>query len=492
MFKSPEAANIIVFSVVVVLALLGGMVLAYFSQQSHQADRRREEKAVAEQEAGPSGSMIPAIIRQVEGLPVSAADRQRVAAALSSALNREIEAQVNSVKQELLKKHEQELQQKDKEASSTKQKYQETLVQKEQTEAVLRSIAEGLVVVNQQGDVVFMNPAAEKMLGVNKQEQRGKPLVHGLKDEQLVSLVKAGAGEDMEIQLNAKQEQTRRILRSSNAVVEDEGGKTVGMVSVLTDVTKQRELDRLKTEFVSNVTHELRTPIVAIQHSLGVMLQQAAGELSEQQRSFLTIADRNIGRLNGMVNDLLDLAKLEARKMELKRQMTAIKPLVGATLETVHAWAKSRGVRLESRVQEALPELSMDASRIEQVLSNLIGNAIKFTPNGGLIIVSVRLADGGETVQLSVEDNGPGIAKEDIPKLFKKFQQVGNRTPGDIHGTGLGLAISKELVEMHGGRIWVESDKGKGARFNFTLPVNNTEAKGGESVDGAQAAHSVG
>ena len=491
MFESWEATKILVFSVVVVFALIAGMVLFYFSQQSQQDETKRSQEAEVEK-PGAAPGVIPSILKQIDGLPVSAADRQRITAALSSALNHEIEAQVNSVRQELLKKHAEELQQQEKEASGTKRKYQETLVQKERTEAVLRSLAEGLVVVNQTGEVVFMNPAAEKMLGVNKHEQRGHPLSDGLKDEQLLSLVKGGAGEELEIQSSAKQDQTRRILRSSNAVVEDEGGKTVGMVSVLTDVTKQRELDRMKSEFVSNVTHELRTPIVAIQHSLGVMLHQAAGEVSEQQRNFLMIAERNIDRLNGMVNDLLDLAKLEARKMDLKRQAGSVQPVIRATMDTVDAWAKSKGVRLEQRVEEGLPELSLDPSRIEQVLSNLVGNAIKFTPKGGLISVSARLREGGQEVEVGVEDNGPGIAKEDLPKLFKKFGQVGNRTPGDVHGTGLGLAISKELVELHGGRIWVESDRGKGARFNFTLPVGKTEAKGGESVDGAQAAHSVG
>jgi len=244
------------------------------------------------------------------------------------------------------------------------------------------------------------------------------------------------------------------------------------MVSVLTDVTKQRELDRLKSDFVSNVTHELRTPIVAIQHSLGVMLNQVAGAISEPQKNFLTIAQRNLDRLGSMINDLLDLAKLEAHKMELKREQTSIRPIIQRVCETLEAWAKSKVIRLEQRLPDQLPELFIDSMKIEQVLNNLIGNAIKFTPKNGAVTVEVQLGKDGK-VEISVVDTGVGITLSDQSRVFDRFYRGEHPLVLATPGTGLGLSIVKELVEMHKGRIWVQSTgvPGEGSTFSFTLPV---------------------
>lgn len=460
----------IAVTAVAVVAFMLAMVLSYVAQQNRamgpSRTGSRPEPASAADE-----SLVSAVLQEMEHARLSASQRQRLATALSSVVSQQVEAKVNAVKHEL----NQVVEEKTREAMMVKQKYHDTLAHKEQTEAVLRSMAEGLVVVNQQGDVVFLNPAAEKLLGVDKHEKLGKPLTEGMQDEQLLSLVKhpSADGREKEIELGSKQAHSKRVLRSSNAVIEDEYGKTVGMVSVLTDVTKQRELDRLKSDFVSGVTHELRTPLVAMKHSLAVMEEASAGELSETQKNFLSITQRNLDRLNTMINDLLDLAKLEAKKVELHRESTAIQSVIQRTCESLRAWATSKGVRLTAQIPEGLPALSLDPSRIEQVLTNLIGNAVKFTPPNGLITVEVALRDGGGEVEISVTDTGSGIAKEDLPKLFQKFQQLqaGARRAGEVKGTGLGLAITKEIVELHGGRIWVESEKGKGSRFAFSLPV---------------------
>ena len=474
MFDTMETGRIVAIVITIVVAQLIGMTLYHLSRRSSQeAAKRAQEKALA------SGSgdnlLLLAILREMEGLPAPLENRQQVASALSNLLTQQVETKVGSVTKELSRKYEQLVQEKAQESTAVREKYQETLTEQKRTEAVLRSIAEGLVVVNQRGEVVFINPAAERLLGVNSREKLGKPLSENLRDEQLLALIKGpkpgSPVERQEVELKARQDQTKRVLRSSNAVIEDEDGKTVGMVAVLSDVTKQRELDRLKSEFISGVTHELRTPIVAIQHSLGIMLDEAAGDVSESQRSFLTIAQRNLERLNTMVDDLLDLAKLEAHKVELKRVRAPIGPVIQRTCETLSAWAKSKTIRVEQRMQDHLPELSLDPDRVMQILTNLMGNAIKFTPKGGAVTVHAKLRDGGHDLEVTVADTGIGIAKDDLPRLFKKFQQVGERQPGEVNGTGLGLAIAKEIVELHGGTIGVESDLGRGSRFTFTLPV---------------------
>ncbi|MCM8792539.1 MAG: cell wall metabolism sensor histidine kinase WalK, partial [Candidatus Omnitrophica bacterium] len=350
-------------------------------------------------------------------------------------------------------------------------KYKEVLLDKRETEAVIRSIAEGLVVVDIQGNVVMMNPAAEKLLGVSYKEKAGKSILEGLKEEQIVSMVKdLPHKENREIEVFSPKEETKKILRASSAVIEDENGKPIGMVSILSDATKQKELDRLKSNFVSNVTHELRTPLVAIEKSISLLLTQ---DLSEsQQREFLSIAQRNLKRLTLLINDLLDLSKLEAGKMEIKRQPSHISNIIDETVSGLDSWAKTKSLVINKIVGDNLPQINVDPNRIIQVLTNLIGNAIKFTPQGGTITVKAHWIEKDDELEVSVEDTGIGIAKEDLVRIFDKFFQVGERAPTDISGTGIGLSIVKEIIQLHGGKIWAESEKGKGAKFIFRLPLS--------------------
>ena len=240
----------------------------------------------------------------------------------------------------------------------------------------------------------------------------------------------------------------------------------------------------MKSEFVSSVTHELRTPLVAMQHSLQITLEAAAGQLSNDQKNFLLIAQRNLDRLNTMINNLLDLSKLENHKVELRLERTPLGPLIESVCQALDAWMKSKSLQLNRRIADPLPEVPLDADQITQVLYNLVSNAIKFTPSGGSVTISAQLQSEGRAVEVAVTDTGGGIAQEDIPKLFKKFQQVGDRKSHSSPGTGLGLAIAKEIVELHGGTIWVESPKGQGSRFAFTLPVTSVGQDGKGTLTG--------
>jgi signal transduction histidine kinase len=227
----------------------------------------------------------------------------------------------------------------------------------------------------------------------------------------------------------------------------------------------------MKSSFVSSVSHELRTPLVAIDKSLSLILSKATGPISENQEQFLNIAERNLKRLTRLIDDLLDLSKLEAGKMEIKPVPTLIEKVVNDAADSLDNWAKTKSIKIEKKIQEALPEINIDSDRVIQVLTNLIGNAIKFTPNGGTITVKVILRKENGTIEVSVTDTGIGIAKENFNKIFDRFYQVGERVSTDISGTGIGLVVVKELVELHGGKIWVESEKGQGATFTFTLPL---------------------
>ena len=331
------------------------------------------------------------------------------------------------------------------------------------------------MVVDAQGKVVMINPAAEKLLGVSRQDKVGKSLTEDMKDEQLVSLSQGSPDkEEREIELTSRQDATKKVLRASTAVIENENGQTIGMVSVLSDITKQKELDNLKSAFVANVSHELRTPLVAIDKSLTLILEKEAGDLSQTQEQFLSIAQRNLKRLSALINDLLDLSKLEAGKMEVRRKRMAINNVIQEVIDSLNNWARSKNITLEKRIEDLLPDVEIDPDRLAQVLTNLVGNAVKFTPNDGKITLEAKLSDGKKELEVSVKDTGIGIAPEDLPKIFSKFYQCGGeRMISDVNGTGIGLSIAKEIVELHGGKIWVESEKGQGARFIFTIPLTS-------------------
>jgi len=348
--------------------------------------------------------------------------------------------------------------------------------EKERTENIIHNMTDGMVAVDAEGRILMVNPTAASILGVTK-EDIGKQIKDVIKDEHLLALVKnipAGKADIIEkdVELYSPDESTLRVLRTSSAVVEDPNGKTVGMVTILNDITRQRELEKMKNDFLAKVSHELRTPLIAMEKSLSLILEKTAGPLSGDQEEFLNIADRNLKRLTALINDLLDLSKLEAGKMQLNRQPAAINKVIAESIAVLGVWAQTKSIKLEQKTQEGLPELNIDPNRIIQVLNNLIGNAIKFTPSGGTITVEAILREDKE-VEVSVKDTGVGMSKDELTKVFDKFYQVKGGLTTDIRGTGIGLTIAKEIVELHGGKIWVESELGKGTKFIFTLPLKD-------------------
>ncbi len=346
--------------------------------------------------------------------------------------------------------------------------------EKQRIDNIIHNMAEGMVVVDAQGKIMLVNQAAESLLGISKDDV-GKLLKEVVKDEHLLTVARsiAPAGETVEkdIELLSGDESTKRVLRTSSAVVEDPNGNTVGMVTTLNDITRQREVEKIKAEFLANVSHELRTPLVAIQKSIAMILDKTAGEISPTQQQFISIADRNSKRLTLLINDLLDLAKLEARRMQLKRQLAGLDQVISEAVTSLEQWAKTKSVSIETDISAGLPLISADPNRLVQVLVNLIGNAIKFTPANGKITVSCSPSADGSSLEVRVKDTGVGIPKDDLNKIFDKFYQTKERPVSDISGTGIGLAIVKEIVELHGGKVWAESEPGSGAVFIFTMPL---------------------
>jgi signal transduction histidine kinase len=232
-----------------------------------------------------------------------------------------------------------------------------------------------------------------------------------------------------------------------------------------------QELDRLKSDFVSNVSHELRTPLTAIKGAVDLVLREVTGPLTEKQIHYLTRVRSNTQHLAGLINDLLDLSKIESGKSEMKSSRVSLAGLVHEVVETLRPVAAEKEIALEATISAPSILVWADRDKINQVLMNLIGNAIKFTPAQGRVEVSAS-KDGNESVQVSVSDTGPGIPPGEKQMIFDKFYQIAQAGDSKPKGTGLGLAICKALVELHGGRIWVESDLNHGSTFYFTLPAS--------------------
>ena len=473
-------SSTIVYLFTIVVSVIIALLLAYLANLSAKPRKSIDNYKSTPGHTGlnpviAGGDFQKMLYNEISEFVDSKSNCHQIANNVSTILQREIEKEVNFNTAQISSKYEKMIKDKGASEEVAWKKYNKTLADKKKTEAVIRSITEGLVVVDSAGKVVMMNPAAEKLLGASKNNKVGKHILEGAKEEQFFSLVKGSSDSEMkEIELKSGRDETKKVLRASNAVIEDENGQTVGMVSVLNDITKQKEIDQLKSNFVANVSHELRTPLVAIEKSMALIANGTVGQVSGPQLELLTIAGRNLKRLTLLINDLLELSELESGKMRVRYEISSIDDVISDVIKSLETWANTKSIKIRKNIEKALPQLYVDPNRITQVLNNLIGNSIKFTPAGGTITVSAVFNNKNTAeIEISVQDNGIGIAKEDLPKIFDKFFQAGERVVTDISGTGIGLSIAKEIVELHGGRIWAESEKGKGTKFIFTLPVKS-------------------
>ncbi len=232
---------------------------------------------------------------------------------------------------------------------------------------------------------------------------------------------------------------------------------------------KLNELDKMKSDFFSFITHELRTPLSSIKMGMDLLRDGTEGPVTEGQKELLTVIEKESYRLIGLVNSLLDLSKMEAGMMSFHLQPQPIAPLIDQTIKELGPLVDSKKIILEIMVKEGLPIVKIDSEKILQALRNIISNAVKFTPEGGRVKVSARSADHG--VEVSIADTGPGIPKENLITIFEKFQQAITDRKLSTQGTGLGLAIAKQIITHHGGKIWAESQLGHGSTFIFFLPA---------------------
>jgi PAS domain S-box-containing protein len=350
------------------------------------------------------------------------------------------------------------------------------------SQAILESIADGVVVNNPQGQVTLMNPAAERILNRSRDNLITTDVHHLIEAfddpgrtaalaaiEQM--LTQANTPSQIEV-TSVTLEMDNRVVNAHMAPVIARQDEFLGIVTILRDISKEVEADRAKSEFISTVSHELRTPMTAIKGYTDLLHGGAVGPLNDNQTHFLNIIKNNTGRLIALINDLLDISRIETGRIRFEPALVKLGEIIAGVVEAMAARAQEQGLTLTYEVGSGLPEVMGDRERLYQVLTNLVGNAINYTPEGS---VTVEANNVGMAVQVSVRDTGVGIDPEDISRIFDRFYRADDPVVQEASGTGLGLPIVKMFVEMHGGRVWVDSEKGKGSTFTFILPVPGAE-----------------
>lgn len=353
-------------------------------------------------------------------------------------------------------------------AKNLRERYSE----REEREKILSQLPQGILVLNSQGLVTLLNAAAYEMLSLEEREYLNKPLVSLIRSAPLLDAVK-GRKEGEEVPLGEKTLLLHTILPKS---------PEESAVYVLEDITRYKKLEKMRRDFVSNVSHELRTPLAAIR-SLLEALEQGAMEDKELREDFLHSAIKEVQRLDRLVKELLDLARIEEEKGKIAKSRVHLEFLVREVLRSLEPLAKKAGILLENKVQETV-YLEADGDRLMQVFINLVENSVKYTPQGGRITIAAQevLPEHEEEnvslyaipmLEIRVEDTGTGIPKEHLSRIFERFYRVDSARSRALGGTGLGLSIVKHIVEGHGGTIRMESETGKGTKVIMTFPKEN-------------------
>ena len=337
--------------------------------------------------------------------------------------------------------------------------------------AILGSMVEGVAVVNGSERLVFANPGFAEILGLDVPPTSGSALVEVVRQTELLEAVRQVLGGEPRVQSEIVTG-TLRQHYFAITVAAVRAGDTTGAVVVLHDITELRMLERVRRDFVANVSHEFRTPLTAIQGFAETLLAGAIDDSLNRTR-FLEIILEHSRRLARLTEDLLMLSKMDAERLELEICRLSVSQLIESCLETAQRRGAEKDLRISVNMPQNLPDVAGDRRRLAEVLQNLLDNAIQYTLPGGQIVVSAVSAE--EEIVLTVSDTGIGIPKADQPRIFERFYRVDVARSREAGGTGLGLAIAKHLVEVHGGRLWVDSEVGQGSQFHFSLPFFEAE-----------------
>ncbi len=359
-------------------------------------------------------------------------------------------------------------------------------IAKAKDDAILNSIGDGLVVIDKEGTILLINDIAADVLGFGPHSE-GKNIgsrdvydsqgnVLEEKDRPMRQAMLSGKKVNREIM--AAPEGEKKVVLNVTATPVIENDKTIGAIAIWRDVTKEKEVDRMKTEFISIASHQLRTPLSAIKWFSEMLLHGDAGKMPAEQNDFVKNIYSSTNRMIELVNSLLNISRLESGRILVEPVPTDLKELITTLVNDLKGRTEERQQKFTIDVEEGLPEIKLDPRLISQVYLNLITNAIKYTPKGGEIAVTITRKDG--EIISEVKDNGYGVPVAEQKKMFKKFFRGTNIVQVETDGTGLGMYLAKSIVESSNGRIWFESKEGKGSTFSFSLPLDGMKAHAGE------------
>lgn len=324
-------------------------------------------------------------------------------------------------------------------------------------------LPDGILIAGNNGELLFINPAAQRLFDIDKTSWIGESLAKATRHHQIVELWRrtrtSGKSNSDVLELPARR-MTLQVICSP--LGEDYLGSTI---LFFRDITRIHHLETVRKDFISNISHELRTPLASLKALTETLLDGALDDPSVSRR-FLTQIDTEVDSLTLMVQELLELSRIESGKVPIHLKQQSAEELITPAVNRLRLQAERNGLTIRVDIEPGIPPVSADPVRLQQVIVNLVHNAIKFTPSGGEVAVSAKQID--DSVVFAIRDTGTGIAQHDIPRIFERFYKADRSRSGG--GTGLGLAIAKHLVEAHSGKIWVESQEGKGSTFYFSLP----------------------
>lgn len=337
-------------------------------------------------------------------------------------------------------------------------------------QTILSTMSDGVIMTDKNGNVVLANPAAERFFGFRREECLGCPLTQLIHDHEVDELLKQCIKEEGQQSMQLESRQAKQFFRVvAYPLLSD---RLTGVLLLFQDLTEVRNLQAVRREFVANVSHELKTPLASIK-AIVETLQNGALDEKEVAGDFVSKINDEVNSMIEMVSELLELSRIEMGKAELKLEPVNLNTLIRDTIIRLGTQAERQQLTVTMEPALGLPPVSADKEMVGEVVTNILQNAIKFTPPGGKVKVHTGV-EGGEVV-VSISDTGIGIGPKDLPHIFERFYKADKAR--NSAGTGLGLSIAKHVIQVHGGRIWVESEPGKGSTFTFTLPLNPSPQK---------------
>lgn len=363
-------------------------------------------------------------------------------------------------------------------------KIEEVLKEKDYLQTVLKGMTEGILVVDEKSRIVMINDALRKLFSITTEVVDKTPLEfirNAELEEAIQEATREGKTSSFELTVPSSLGKTFEvnvvgISPASGGTPQRENAMS-GAIAVFHDISRLKELEKIRQDFVANVSHELRTPLTTIKGYTETLLEGALREEAAPQ--FLQVIQKHADRLAKLVEDLLTLSKIESREFQLKKEKFYLSELIDDVMEFVKEVAEKKKISIDTVLIPSSLTIEGDRDILDQVLFNLLDNAIKYGREGGKIILSVVQKNQSE-VEVSIRDNGMGIPKEDLPRIFERFYRVDKGRSQEMGGTGLGLSIVKHLISAHGGRVWAESQLGEGSTFYFTLPKAESQDGRGE------------